>query len=446
MTQDSRPWTGTTTGDSGAYSASEWQQLHAYMVGLGGARANVGPFLGSGTQPNDGLKVQAKAVPNTQIEVLIGSALVQGIEYLNDATVSFTIAGNSSGNPRIDTVILRADYVAQTVRLAVLQGSPAGSPTPLALTQTPGVTWEIPLADIAVANGFVSITNANITPRHEWVNAASGVYLDNILNNSGGTLQDGDVVIWDSSIDRGVTTTTTQDDRRLAGVWRGRTANGGYGRVQRSGVGYVNANGAVTRGNLLATYSTVKQAVQITTGIRNAVLGRALETTAGSGFVLTNIEVKTTLQLPYVRVLDSKASGTAPANVVQAAWRTRELTTEESDSDNLASLAGNQITLQPGLWMVWASAQPSNGVGANRFRLQNITGGATLVQGTSTSVSASGNVNTAVLFDVFSLATASALELQHWCNATGLGGAAVTTGENEIYAEVILIRIGEFIA
>lgn len=292
MAQISRPWQGTSPGDAGPYSAADWNQLYEYVLGVGAARPNVGVILGSGTQPTDALKVQAKSAPTTAIDVLAGSALVQGIGYINTATVSFTIAANASGNPRIDTVVLRADYALQTVRLAVLQGTPAASPSVPTLTQSANVLWEIPLADIAVANAFVTITNANITPRAEVANAASVVYLDNVLNNSGIILNDGDVVVWDASADRAVITTTTSDDVLLAGVWRGRTANGSYGRVQQQGIGYVNANAAITRGSILVTSATAKQAAALSSFSVGAELGRALETTSGSGFVLASINVR----------------------------------------------------------------------------------------------------------------------------------------------------------
>jgi hypothetical protein len=294
MSQTSRPWAGTSPGDAGSYSAQQWQQLYQSIVGLGASRPNVGPLLGSGTQPDDGLKVQAQSPATTSVDVLAGSALIQGVAYINTATVPFTIAANSSGNPRIDTVVVRADYALQTVRLAVLQGTPAVTPSTPTLTQSANVMWEIPLADIAVATGFTSIVKANITPRHEWANAAAGVYLDNILNNSGVTLQDGDVVIWDTSTDRAVITTTTADDVLLAGVWRGRTANGSYGRVQVQGVGYVNANAAITRGAILVTSTTAKQAGVPTSFSVGAELGRALETTVGSGYVLASFNVRRT--------------------------------------------------------------------------------------------------------------------------------------------------------
>ena len=298
MSETSRPWQGTSPGDAGPYSSQNWNQLYEFVLGWGTSRANVGPMLSSGTQPNDGLKVQAKSVPTTSIDVLAGSALVQGIGYISTATVSFVIAANGSGNPRIDTVVLRADYALQTVRLAVLQGTPAGSPVSPSLTQSANVLWEIPLADIAASNGFATITNANTTPRHEWANAAAGVYLDNVLNNSGGALTTGDIVVWDTTTDRAVTTTTTNDDILLAGAWVGSTPNGSYGRVVTNGIGLVNGGAAITRGTLLVTSTTPKQAA-VPSNLSNIVasIGVALETTTGSGLILTRVNVQKT----YIR-------------------------------------------------------------------------------------------------------------------------------------------------
>lgn len=299
MTQISKPWQSTSPGDAGPYSAANWQQLYQYIIGIGANRANVGVFLGSGTQPTSALRVQAKGTPDTTVDVLAGAGLVQGIAYINTATVNFSIAANASGNPRIDTVVLQADYALQTVRLAVLQGTPAASPAAPTLTQSANVLWEIPLADIAVANGFVSITNANITPRHEYVNTAAGVYLDSIQNNSGGTLNTGDVVIYDTTTDRAVTTSTTQGDKLLAGVWVGRTANGGYGRVLVDGIGYVNGGAAITRGDTLVNSSTVKQAVTNNLYGLSTDLGYALETTSGSGLVLARVKVRSPARMGY---------------------------------------------------------------------------------------------------------------------------------------------------
>ncbi|MBA3867792.1 MAG: hypothetical protein H0X30_01410 [Anaerolineae bacterium] len=440
MSQTSRPWQSTSPGDAGPYSAQQWQQLYQSLIGLGASRPNVGPLLGSGTQPNDGLKVQVQSPATTSIDVLAGSALIQGIAYINTTTVSFAIAANSSGNPRIDTVIVRADYALQTVRLAVLQGTPAVTPAVAGLTQSANVMWEIPLADIAVANGFSSITNANITPRHEWANAASGVYLDNIFNNSGGTLVTGDVVIWDTSTDRAVTTTTTANNSLIAGVWVGRTANGSYGRLLRLGVGYVNAGAAVTRGDILVNSTTAKQATANNNLVGTRV-GQALETTSGSGLVLTFVNVHLKSTYP-VLIQDLKNSGTAPASLTAGAWRTRELTTEVTDLSNLATLASNQITLQPGNYLAWcvASGTLPAVIHLNRLRLRNITDGATLFQGVNDSLPASNGANLSA-FGFFTITAAKVIELQHYPSQTSIAGAAMTTGDQECYASVFLQKI-----
>lgn len=329
MTQNSRPWNGTVTGDAGPYSDADWQQLYRYIIGLGGIRANTGVFLGSGTQPNDGLRVEAQSPAAAAINVLPGSALVQGIAYLNDATEPLVIAANASGNARIDTVVVQTDYALQTCRLAVVQGTPAATPAAPSLTQVAGTMWEIPIADIAVANGFTTLAQSTITPRQEWVNASPGMYLDNVLNNSGADLVDGDVVIWDSTTNRAVTTTTMLDDRRIAGVWRGRTATANYGRVQSAGIGYVRTTAAVARGDILIANSVAKQAVVTT--IPHARLARVIETTSAGGLALCNIQIQQLQVLQYESQADatvgnstsegSLVSGTArgtatlPANI-----------------------------------------------------------------------------------------------------------------------------------
>jgi len=70
-------------------------------------------------------RCKPKRDPQTSVDVLLGAALVQGIAYLSTATVALTVAANGAGNPRIDTVILRADYALQTIRLVLKQGTAA---------------------------------------------------------------------------------------------------------------------------------------------------------------------------------------------------------------------------------------------------------------------------------------------------------------------------------
>lgn len=282
MTQISRPWAGTSVGDAGTYSDLEWQQLFRAIIGVGAQQPNSGVVFGSDPSSSlrRGLEVVASSPAAASVVVRPGTALVNGTGYINDADVTLAIAANGSGNPRIDTIVLRKSFVAQTVRLAVVQGTAAASPVPPALTQT-SVTWEIPLADIEAASGFSSIVAANILPTAVPVNGSDGDYLFGILNNSAGILRTGDVVKWDTGADRAVTTTTTANDSLVAGVWVGTTAPGSYGRLQRSGVGLVRVNAAVARGVALSTSTTAKQAQA---NGRN-VFAFTLEAAGGAGLV-----------------------------------------------------------------------------------------------------------------------------------------------------------------
>jgi hypothetical protein len=435
MTQDSKPWNGVTVGDAGPYTDQHWHELYRYIIGLGGNRDNVGVFLGSGSQPNDGLRVVQQGPAAAAVNVLEGAALVHGIAYFSDAIESFPVAVNASGNPRVDTIILQADYALQEARLDILTGTPAASPVPPSLTQNAGVLWEIPIADIAVSSGFTTIVQANITPRHEYVNAPPGVYLDHVLNNAGSALQDGQVVVWDNTSFQAVTITTTLDDKALAGVVRGRIENGAYGRIQTQGLGYVNANAAVTVGNILVSSATARLAA-ISAGANNCIIGRALETTSGAGFVLCNIAVHTVRDEEYILIRDEKTTNTAAASLTLGGWRQRELNTEVFDTGGFAAVAANQVTLQPGVYEIHAGA-PVDAGRISRARWQNITAGATTVEGSNIF---SGHAS---VFGQFTITVATVFQLQHYVNATSAGGPTLNTGETEKYAWVYLVRKAE---
>lgn len=166
MTETSQVWDGILTGDASVapYSALEWAAREKLMKGLGAMFPNYGVIPGTGDGSYPPLFVAAKAPASTNVEVKIGGALVNGRLYENTASVNLVIGANASGNVRIDTVVLRVDYVAQTVRLVTLQGTPAASPARPALTQNT-TTYEIPLADIAVANGFATLAQSTISQR-----------------------------------------------------------------------------------------------------------------------------------------------------------------------------------------------------------------------------------------------------------------------------------------
>lgn len=443
MTENSRPWNGTVTGDAGPYSDTDWQLLYQAIIGWGAGRANNGVILMSGAEPLDGLKVTESTPNAATVEVLSGAALVQGIAYLSDDTETLAIAANASGNARIDTIILQADYALQTVRLAVLTGTPAASPAAPALTQNPGVLWEIPIANIAVANGFTTIANSNITQRQEWVNAPPAVYLDSMLNNSGAELNSGDVVVWDSTANRAVKTSTSRGDVLAAGVWQGGSkANGETGRVLTEGIAYVQTDAAVTRGDRLVVGSTAKKAsAPVGTSTGGILLARALETTSGAGLALCYVRVERGHD-DYILIQDQKAQNSQGGTATSGSWQKRDLNTEVVDTGGLASLASSVITLQPGTYQCRWSAPAHNGVVNHQTRLRNTSD---TIDYIGTSERANTAIQTRSMGSArFTITSAKNFELQHQVNTTvatnGFGLASNFT--TEVYSMIEFWREG----
>lgn len=293
MTESSRFWNGIVTGDAteAPYNADTEFANHTKRS-IGATRADAGVVLGTGSEATqlEALQVTENSPAGMSVLLNIGSALVNGSQYDNDAALTIAVAANASGNPRIDTIVLRKSWAAQEVRAAILQGTPAASPVPPTLTQNPGTTYEIPLADIAVANAAVSITGTNITSRAIASIPFDGVYLDRMLNNSGAVRQTGDVVVNDTSANRAFTTTTLVNNPNVLGVIVGRIAASGFGRVLSRGIGYFRANGAITRGDYLYTSTGAGVGTSSSTQKLFNTFAQALETSTGAGNVLAFID------------------------------------------------------------------------------------------------------------------------------------------------------------
>jgi len=159
MAEESMFWNGLISegapGDAGGYTDvqfSEW--VKAVFEGRTGVL--------------EGLAVTESSPAGAHVTVSAGKAIIRGRFYHLDAPVQLVVTANVSGNPRKDRVVLRCDWSAQTIRLAVKEGTPAGSPTLPTLTQSDGTTWELSLSAVNVANGFSSIVNPDITRDRKW--------------------------------------------------------------------------------------------------------------------------------------------------------------------------------------------------------------------------------------------------------------------------------------
>jgi hypothetical protein len=150
MAEKSIFWATSTTGDgSSAYTEDEMFKWITRMFLADPATQGVLKNYG------DELAVAGSATP---ITVNDGGAIVNGIPYLNDASLSLAVPTPVVGTTG-KRVVLRADYAANTVRIVLLTSADGVSAFP-ALTQNASI-WEISLATLSVTTGGgITVTDA----------------------------------------------------------------------------------------------------------------------------------------------------------------------------------------------------------------------------------------------------------------------------------------------
>lgn len=97
-------------------------------------------------------------------------AIVRGFRWQTDsAGLTVPITSNSSGQTRLDLVVLRLNRTNYTVRVAVLAGTPSSSPTtPSPLMQdAPAQYFDLPLARVTVRTG-TTILGAGDVEEYTW--------------------------------------------------------------------------------------------------------------------------------------------------------------------------------------------------------------------------------------------------------------------------------------
>jgi hypothetical protein len=103
-----------------------------------------------------------------QVKVKAGECWIRGQWGELDAEETLPIAAADSTNDRLDLVVLRNDFVDNTIELDVLTGAPALSPSLPTLTQTTAV-WEIPLATVNVTASATSIAAGQVSDSRQWI-------------------------------------------------------------------------------------------------------------------------------------------------------------------------------------------------------------------------------------------------------------------------------------
>ncbi len=147
MTERSRPWSGTVTGDAGPYSDDQWSDI--FRTFLAHVIASQGVWEG---QLNELIATGAVS----PVAINTGRALVDGVWYESDASEDVAIA-TPAVNPRVDRIVLRKDWALQTIRLTRIAGAESAAQVPPApaLVQIDGTTWDLPLWQIHITTGGV---------------------------------------------------------------------------------------------------------------------------------------------------------------------------------------------------------------------------------------------------------------------------------------------------
>lgn len=109
-------------------------------------------------------------------------------------------------------------------------------------------------------------------------------HFDQLVNNSGGSVAVGDVLVTDPALDNAVTSTVTLQDPRPVRIAAEAINNGVTGRFESVGrVATVNVQGAVARGDFLGCSTTAKKAQSLGATAVDGAFARALSSFGGPG-------------------------------------------------------------------------------------------------------------------------------------------------------------------
>ena len=164
MAEKSLLWDTNGTGDGTGTGYTETDMIQLFRS-LFTRSSNMG-----GVVP-DYLNELAVSGTSSPVAVNTGAGLCYGIPYWNTASVNVAIA-TPAVSTRVDRIVLRADWTAQTVRITRIAGT-EGAGTP-AMTQSAGTTWDIPLATVSITTGGV----ITVTDAREWLLGTGDATID----------------------------------------------------------------------------------------------------------------------------------------------------------------------------------------------------------------------------------------------------------------------------
>jgi hypothetical protein len=142
--------------------------------------------IGEGVIVGKGLELEPFAdSTGLNVKVKSGQALVRGHYYNSTAQETITVPAANATNPRIDLIVARLDPTANSIVLALVQGTPASTPTVPAATQTESGVYELPLAEVLVSAAAVTINPGDVTDVRSlftpWTGQAQGEAISSFL-------------------------------------------------------------------------------------------------------------------------------------------------------------------------------------------------------------------------------------------------------------------------
>ena len=143
---------------SGFFNSSDGDRIYdaADFAAYFGNLVSNGVFYASATN------LQATPGNGLAVSVAAGSAWINGYRYENTDDLNLPLTTANGSNPRIDRIVVRLSQVSRNIQLAVVDGTPAATPSAPALTRTSDV-YELGIADVLIPAAVTSIATNNIT-------------------------------------------------------------------------------------------------------------------------------------------------------------------------------------------------------------------------------------------------------------------------------------------
>jgi hypothetical protein len=159
-------WTATSAGKTRVVSGDSGIQTDVWFTQ---ELVTLMETFTPGVLFNVGNELAVTAPGGRNVQVDTGAGIATGIPFFQHDAATFAISANGSGNGRIDRVcfqVVRTGTDRGEAAIVILEGTPAATPVAPVLTQDAD-TYQVSLAQVAVASGAASIVTGNITDERE---------------------------------------------------------------------------------------------------------------------------------------------------------------------------------------------------------------------------------------------------------------------------------------